>query len=280
MTTVELKKLLAAHGIRPIRDRGQHFLLDERVVDKMLDAAKIGEGSRVVEIGPGPGILTEKLLSAGAEVAAVELDQKLCSLLRDRFPQKNFHLMEGDALEVSNDDLAGRSSVRGAYAVVANIPYAITSALLQKFLLEEPKPAAMTIMIQREVADRILAKPGKMSSLAVLVQTLGEPRRVANVPASAFFPPPKVDSAVIHIVVREEESVRRALHAATPDRYFAIVRAAFADPRKQLKNTVRAFFPDERAFADALKKANISEKSRPQELSVAEWAALASPPEV
>lgn len=277
MTADELRGLLEPYGIRPIRDRGQHFLLDERVVGRMAEAAGIGPGSRVVEIGPGPGILTVELLARGADVVAVELDHKLSVMLRDRFGnQPRFRLLQGDALSFSNRDLAAAFGPGDAtWSVVANLPYAITSDVLRKFLLEEPYPAAITIMIQREVADRLLSAAGEMSAIAVMVQTLGDIGRVANVPAGAFFPPPKVDSAVIHIVRKDARVLRDFFGDVPPNRYFAIVRAAFAGKRKQLRNSLRSLGLPENGLSKAFLKARIAPETRPEDLSVEDWRRLA-----
>ena len=276
MTADELRSLLAPYGIRPIRDRGQHFLLDERIVGRMADAAGIGPGSRAVEVGPGPGILTTELLGRGADVVAVELDPKLVSLLKDRFGNEpRLRLLQGDALSFSNRDLAAAFGPGQAdWSVVANLPYAITSDALRKFLLEEPYPTSVTIMIQREVADRLLAPTGEMSAIAVMVRVFAEIGRVANVPAGAFFPPPKVDSAVIHIVRKDSRILADFFGSVAPDRFFSIVRAAFAGKRKQLKNSLRSLGLPENGLAEAFLKADIPPAARPEDLTVEEWRRL------
>lgn len=285
MTADELRSLLAPHGIRPVRDRGQHFLLDDRVVDRMIDAAAVTNGSRVLEIGPGPGILTARLLDAGADVVAVEIDSKLRTLLASRFgAHPKFRLLAGDARDFSNAMLvdAFSSGIVGPYSLVANLPYSITSETLRKFLLEDPAPAAIVVMIQREVADRILAKPGDMSALAVMVQAMGDVTRVTNVPAGAFFPPPKVDSAVIHIMRRPDAALLQIFGNGTPERFFAISQAAFAGKRKQLRNSLRSIVNDENTLNKAFLRSSIAPTRRPEELSIDEWSKLAAalPPKI
>lgn len=285
MTPTELHELLSSHDARPIKARGQHFLLDESVVQKMTDAAEVQVGDVVLEIGPGPGILTAELLKWGAEVTAVELDLKMGEILKTRFgEQKNFHLLSGDVLKKSNLSLrdAGSLSLRAVpgarrgnpaavepYKVVANLPYNITSKILQKFLLEDPKPQSLTIMIQKEVADRILAEPGDMSSLAVMVQTYGEPSRVVEVPPGAFYPPPQVKSTVIKIKVKSQKELETFFGQVRPERFFGLVQQAFAAPRKQLKTSLKSFSPEK-----ALDQAKISPMARPEELSVIDWLSL------
>jgi 16S rRNA (adenine1518-N6/adenine1519-N6)-dimethyltransferase len=280
MTPAELQALLAPHGIRALKSRSQHFLLDERVTEAMADAAGVGSGSRVLEIGPGPGVLTKALLDRGAEVVAVELDARFSALLRERFPSPAFTLVESDVLALPSRDLAARfPSARGAdapYALVSNLPYAITSATLQKFLFEEPLPATITLMIQKEVADRILAKPGDMSALAVMVRTLARVRRVRDVSAGAFLPPPKVASSVIHMELLSAGERAGFFGSVRPEAYFDLVRTAFAGKRKQVKNTLKGLAGGEERLEYALRQAKIQPTARPEELDVTDWIRLAT----
>ncbi|MFC1702875.1 16S rRNA (adenine(1518)-N(6)/adenine(1519)-N(6))-dimethyltransferase RsmA [Patescibacteria group bacterium] len=273
MKASELKALLEPYGISPLRARGQHFLLDEGVVAKMIAASGVGKGSRVLEIGPGPGILTSALLDAGADVVAVELDIKLQALCADRFGDA-LTLVRGDVMHHENSGLVARFSGPGSYRVVANIPYVITSPVLEKFLQGEARPESMTIMIQKEVADRILAKPGDMSSIAVLVQTLGSVHRVTNVAKGAFFPPPKVDSSVIHIVLKTEQERASHFGSVPQNFFFSVVRTAFGQKRKQLRNSLKGLFHDAEDLEKSFNKAKIRTSARPEELSVAQWSAL------
>ena len=276
MTVAELKTLLNEAKIEPWKGRGQNFLLDEKVIEKMIAAAGVASGSAVVEIGPGVGILTGRLLDRGARVAAVEIDPRLCAYLRGRFDKKDLQVLEGDALNFTNAVLAGAFGAASAgYRVVANIPYAITSAVIRKFLLEDPKPRSFTIMVQSEVADRVLARPGEMSSLAVLVQTLARASLVVRVPRASFFPAPRVDSAVIHIepFSRDELSARFG-PGWSAERLFRITKTAFGEPRKQIKNTLRQLGISEIKLNKAILSVGLSSGARPQELSVDDWARL------
>lgn len=263
---------------RPIHDRGQHFLVDHSAVHALADAAGIAPGDAVVEIGPGPGILTEELLSRGARVAAVELDERFLGSLRVQFAGQPLLLEHKDIRDVAAAELAALLGVAGdgTYKVAANIPYNLTSHIIEKFFREEPRPASLTLMIQREVADRLLAPAGEMSSLAVLVRTFGEPSRVRNVPRGAFNPPPKVDSAVIHIRVRSTAERQSFFGAVSPDRYFSIVKAGFSSPRKKLRNNLSSLFGGPEATDAALNKAGIAPNSRAEELMPENWLKLAS----
>lgn len=271
--------MLEPFGIRPIHGRGQNFLLDEGVVAAMVEAAGVGPSDAVVEIGPGPGILTVALLNRGAEVVAIEIDPKLCALLRHRFTGPAFHLLEGDALSFSNVELLGSFAGRdggGDYRVVANLPYAITSPVLEKFLFHEPKPSRLTLMVQREVADRILAGRGDMSSLAVMVQTLGRPKKVLDISRHAFFPSPKVDSSVIHIDLKSRAELDVFFGSLSREVYFAVARRAFVQKRKQLKNSLLEIAGSRQSLEFAFNEAKIDPMLRPEDLLPADWAALAS----
>lgn len=273
MKVAELKSLLEPFGVQPLRARGQHFLLDESVVIKMLDVSGVGEGDRVLEVGPGPGILTSALLDAGADVVGVELDIKLQALLEDRFGD-TLSLVKGDILHHKNSELTSRFSHAGPYRVVANLPYSITSPVLEKFLQGDTRPESMTVMIQKEVADRLLAKPGKMSSIAVFVQTLGTVRRVTNVAKGAFFPPPKVNSSVIHIALKTEQERASDFENVPQDFFFTVVRTAFAQKRKQIRNSLKGFFKDKDDLEKSFKQAEIQTSARPEQLSVEQWFGL------
>lgn len=277
MKVSELKTILERYGIRPLKSRGQHFLLDGSVVRKAVDAAGISEGDAVLEIGPGPGILTEALLDAGASVLAVELDPKLCRLLAERFEGRAVRILEGDIMKFSNTELCGHMKTARArgYRIVSNLPYNITSDIFRKFLLEEPKPSGITVMVQREVADRVTAVPGEMSALAVMVQTYSDVKRVVRVARGAFWPSPKVESAVIHMKIKDGLELDRFLGGVRPDRYFEIVRAAFAGKRKQIKNSLAGLAGDADRLKNALNVAKIPPDARPEELSLRQWTALA-----
>jgi len=276
MTAAELKALLESYGISPLRARGQHFLLDDAVVRRMCDAAAVGDGSNELEIGPGPGILTAELLRRGANVVAVELDLKLQRLQRDRFgATARFRLVSGDALDLPNSDIE-RFFGGKPYDVVANLPYNITSAAFEKFLLGEWGPRSLTVMVQREVADRVMASPSAMNRLALLVRAYGEPSYVAAVPAGAFFPPPKVDSAVLRVALAPHEEIERRFSAAGgAGKVLSLAAAAFASPRKQIASTLSHLFPSPAVFEDVCRAAGVGRSARPAELVLEKWITLA-----
>ena len=269
MNAQELRSLLEAHDIRPLKARGQHFLLDEAVIDLMVETAKVEAGDAVVEIGPGPGVLTDALVARGAKVVAVELDPGLASIVASRFDEAQVTLMRRDAREVSNAELLAAFDGATEYKVVANLPYAITSATVVRFLREAPPPTSVTLMVQREVADRIAAEPPRMSALAVTAQTFAKVRKVRNVPAGSFLPPPKVDSAVIHMIRRTDLPADiRPVEAA-----LRLAHLAFGAPRKQLRNSLRGA-TDQATLEKAFVEAKIDPATRPERMTADDWSRL------
>jgi 16S rRNA (adenine1518-N6/adenine1519-N6)-dimethyltransferase len=279
MTVPELKTLLAQHGIpQAIHDRGQHFLLSEAVVARVVESAAAEPEAVVLEVGPGPGILTGALLAAGREVVAVEIDPKMCALQRTRFGgDARFHLHDGDVRDVTNAALLSEAGMAGRpFVVAANIPYNLTSALITRFLSESPRPRRVTLLIQKEVGERITAQPGDLSAFAIFVQTLAEARVLMRVPAGQFYPPPQVDSCVVELVPRTPEEVLVRTGGVAPEAFFAFVRAGFAQPRKKLRNTLAGQFADLLAMERAFAQAGLSLDARPEEVAVEQWGKLAA----
>ncbi len=274
MDRSDILEILRGYGLRPVRGRGQNFLCDPKVVEAMTDAAGVGSEDRVLEIGPGPGILTEELISRGARVLAVELDPALARVVEERVVSDRFEVLRGDALDFSSAELAGRLEAgEGEYKVVANLPYSITSDALRKFITERPRPSSFTVMVQREVADRVVAGPPGMSLLAVVIQIYGQARKVMNVPAGAFFPKPKVNSAVLHVRLYDEMELAGRLGGVEPEKLIGLARECFSERRKQLKNTLARRFPKD-VLEQAFESSGISPTQRPERLSIADWVRL------
>ncbi len=267
-----VRQTLRSAGLRARHRLSQNFLADPEVLEAILGEAAIGSGSRVLEIGPGLGLLTGGLLESGAEVTAVELDRGLAAFLRDRFAAEleegHLRLIDGDAL-----DLDLTTVVPPPYEVVANLPYHITSPILHRLLGETPRPERLVLMVQREVAERIAAPPGGMSYLSVFVQYHARVRIAFDVPPEAFEPEPAVRSAVI--VVEPYPPNDRLADPATEDALWRLVQAAFRERRKMLHNVLARQLPVEPArVAAALAAAGIAPDRRPQTVAVGEWLAL------
>jgi 16S rRNA (adenine1518-N6/adenine1519-N6)-dimethyltransferase len=272
----------------PKRSLGQNFLTDETHLDRIVAAAELTPADIVLEIGPGLGVLTRRLAQQAGRVVAVELDDRLIDLLRKEFAaQPHVSIVHGDILELDpaqlvddrqqttdgrrSDNLKSKIENRKSYKVVANLPYYITSAVLRHVLEASVQPSLAIVMVQKEVAERICATPGDLSLLAVSVQFYAEPRIVDHVPAGAFNPRPKVDSAVLRLDIRPLPAVA----GIDPKNFFRIVRAGFSQKRKQLLNTLSAglHLPKSEAAA-ALNAAGIDPKRRAETLSLEEWGAL------
>jgi 16S rRNA (adenine1518-N6/adenine1519-N6)-dimethyltransferase len=267
----QVRETLRAAGLRARHALSQNFLADPDVLSAILTEAAPEPGDRVLEIGPGLGLLTGGLLDAGATVTAVELDTGLAAFLRDRFADPldddRLTLVEGDALD---QDLV--RLVEPPYAVVANLPYHITSPILHALLGEPPRPSRLVLMVQREVAERIAAPPGKMSYLSVFVQYHARVRVAFRVPPEAFEPEPAVESAVI---VVEPYDADDRLEADEEDELWRLVQAAFRERRKMIHNVLARQLPiDAGGVAAALATAGIDPDRRPQTLAVGEWLAL------
>lgn len=275
MRVQEIKELLARYDARPSKGLGQHFLIDERVLEHILAAAELRPEDTVLEIGPGLGVLTRALAERAGRIVAVELDAKMVTILRERLADfDNIQIVQGDILEHDPATLVAQEAQPQApeYKVVANLPYYITSAVLRHLLEASHKPRLIVVTVQFEVAQRILAGPGEMSLLAVSVQFYGRPELVTRVPAGAFWPPPQVDSAVLKIQVYEQPPVK----ADDVAWFFQVVRAGFSQRRKQLKNALAAGLHYGREeVAAALEAAGIDPRRRAETLRLEEWAAVA-----
>ena len=275
--TKSIPALLRAHDFRPRKDLSQNFLTDPNALERIVAAADLQPDDAVVEVGAGFGNLTRLLAERAGRVVAVELDGLLVEILREQLAalpersQRIVQVMHGNVLEMVDLEFPHRG-----FKVVGNLPYHVTSAVLRHFLEQEPRPRLMVVTVQREVAQRIVAKPGKMSLLAVSVQLHGEPSIVARIPAGAFYPPPKVDSAVVRIEVGDRPSV---LEAADLDdaAYFRVVRAGFGQKRKTLRNSLSAGLGMAPAAVErALASAAVDPRRRAETLSLEEWAEVTS----
>lgn len=266
-----VRAALRAAGLRAQHRFSQNFLADPDVLDAILAEADPRPGRRILEIGPGLGLLTGGLLASGCTVTAVELDRGLVAFLRERFERPiaagELRLIEGDALD---QDLV--RLVEPPYDVVANLPYHITSPILHALLGRSPRPDRLVLMVQREVAERIAAPPGKMSYLSVFVQYHAWVRIAFDVPPTAFEPEPAVASAVI---VAKPYDADDRLDPDAEDELWRLVQAAFRERRKMIHNVLSRQLPvDAGRVTSALAAARIDPDRRPQTLAVGEWLAL------
>lgn len=244
---------------------GQHFLNAAWVARDLVGAVAPREGEVVVEVGPGKGALTEKLLATGNVVVAIEKDEKLGEFLLEKFKTEiaagKLHLMIGDIRDGDTYDVLEERP----YVVAANIPYYITGEIIRDFLTAKHQPRAMALLIQKEVAERIVARDGKESILSLSVKAYGTPTIVAKVPAGCFNPPPSVDSAILLI----ENISREFFERISEDTFFTLIKAGFASKRKQLGGNLEKAF--EKKGLNALERAGVDAKIRAEDVLLEQW---------
>jgi 16S rRNA (adenine1518-N6/adenine1519-N6)-dimethyltransferase len=260
---------LRALGLRPSKRLSQSFLEDAGIAAAIVKAAKLDLAEDVLEVGPGLGVLTGRLGQAANRVVAVEIDPELASALRVEFEGTNITVHTQDVLRVDP-----ASFFEAPFVVVANLPYHITSPALRHLLAAGPPFASrLIVMVQAEVAARITAQPGDMSSLAVAIQAQAHVRIVRRVPAGAFFPKPKVDSAVLALEPLNDDE--RLIPRAEQAEFVKLVHAGFKQPRKKLVNSLsEGLGAPKQVATDLLAKAEIDPSLRPQDLNLADWARL------
>ena len=261
--------LLKRYHLRAHKGLGQNFLQDPQALEDIVSAAEIQQTDTVLEIGPGLGSLTRYLAVAAKQVVAVELDENLIPPLKAILaPYQNVSLIQGDILKFSPKDLISEDN----YLVVANIPYYITSAVIRHLLESRSKPRRIVLTIQKEVAQRICAQPGDLSLLALSVQVYGKPRITARVPADAFYPAPKVDSAVLVVDIYPTPQIKEELLHT----FFKLIKAGFGQKRKTLRNSLSSgLHVSTTAAAELLTRAHIDPQRRAETLSIEEWERLA-----
>ncbi len=267
---LKISALLRQYGLRPNKSLGQNFLVDDDALQRVVDAAEISAGEAGLEIGAGLGSLTRYLATAAGRVIAVEIDEKLIPPLREVLATfENVVIIQDDFLDLNPDQLLSNLQYPiSNFLVVANIPYYITSAIIQHLLEAQIQPQRIILTVQREVAERICAKPGKLSLLALSVQVYGEPRVVAKIPAGAFYPVPKVDSAVVRIDIFPEPKIPRPMIPT----FFDLAKAGFGQKRKTLRNSLSSgmAWPKEET-TQVLENAAIDPKRRAETLTLDEW---------
>jgi 16S rRNA (adenine1518-N6/adenine1519-N6)-dimethyltransferase len=270
MLPSKVKDLCQNYGIKPTRSKGQNFLVDDNIIKKIMDSANLQAIDQVLEIGPGLGVLTEKLLEQAKQVIAVELDKQVIVYLRTNFKKQlvseKMILVEQDALKVNFREVGLKDF---EFKIVANLPYSITSKFFRLFLEYGPKPTEIIVMIQKEVAKRIIAKKGEMNLLALSAQFFGEPEILFEVSRSCFWPEPEIDSAVIRIKLKQQ------LPEVDYKLMFRLARMGFASKRKQLHNNLAGGLKrSSEEIKEVLKQLGFREDIRAQDLAVKDWIGL------
>lgn len=264
----QLIKYLQTQGLYTKKKLGQNFLIDRDVLNKIIEAADLDSKDIAIEIGPGLGVLTQELILKAKKVVSVELDDKLASLLKENIRSDNLEIINSDVLKLNLNSVLSNYP---KYKVVANIPYYITSKIIKLFLTAEKKPESIIVLVQKEVAERICARPGDMSVLALSVQLYGDPNIIGIVDKTSFFPAPEVDSAILkidNIGYKKPEIDEKVL--------FRTIKIGFASRRKTLSNNFAAGFRlNKDKVNDIISSIGIDPGKRAEELSLDEWVKLA-----
>lgn len=273
-----IQSLFKKYGITPSKRLGQNFLIDNKILDKIIEASKLDKNDLVIEIGPGTGNLTKKLANSAGFVIAVEKDFQMVKILKDVLVKfKNVEIIEGDILKINLPNFFKKISANYRlqttdYRLIANIPYYLTSSIIRQFLEEKIKPKEMMLLVQKEVAERIAAQKGDTSFISILAQFYGKPKIIDFAPKESFWPIPKVDSAIIKI-----SNIKKPDGFKPEDikNFFRLVKMGFSSRRKTLANNLAAGLKIPRnKIIEILESADLPPKTRAQELTIEQWKKL------
>jgi len=270
------KQVVEKHGFKFSKSLGQNFLIDDNVIDRILAGARLSEGDKIIEVGPGIGTLTREMGKVADQVVAIEIDKTLIPILQETLSDlENVEVINQDILKVNVEELVKEKLSGGPVKLVANLPYYITTPIVMKFLEENIPVTDIVVMVQKEVADRMNAGPGTKDygALSVAVQYYCETEIVAKAPRHMFIPQPNVDSTVIGLHVRPE----RKYHVDNEEIFFKTVKASFGQRRKTLLNALGGLgFLTKDQIKEVLAEANIDEKRRGETLTIEEFATLSN----
>lgn len=277
-TPSKTKEVLQKHGFSFKKSLGQNFIIDSNILENIVAKAGVHSDSGVIEIGPGIGALTEQLAKKAKKVLAFEIDQRLLPILQDSLKDYPVQIIHQDILKADvQKEIDHYLSECNDLKIVANLPYYITTPILMKLLMDKLPVSSITVMIQKEVADRMAASPNTKAygSLSIAIQYYTEAKVVMTVPKTVFVPPPNVDSAILHLTLRDQPPV----DVADEELFFEVVKASFAQRRKTLNNNLLNHFKgrlDKELVQKAIIKAQIDPKRRGESLSMMEFAELAN----
>ncbi|TSC75903.1 MAG: hypothetical protein G01um101430_73 [Parcubacteria group bacterium Gr01-1014_30] len=268
-----VKNVFKKHRIQPLKRLGQHFLVDKFALFKVISASELKTQNVVLEIGPGTGLLTQELAKRSRKVIAVEKDPKMIDILSETLKGfRNIEVMWGDILKMQSAKLKAKNS-NVKFKIVGNLPFYLTAPVIRKFLEAKVQPELMVLVVQKEVAQRICSKPPKMNLLTVAVQFYADPKIVAYIPKTSFWPQPKVDSAILKITPRAD---KYEADKSFVNKFFRLVKAGFSHPRKQLVNNLsQGLKLNKEETVALLSQNNIKPEQRAETLSLENWRALA-----
>ena len=280
LSETEIKKILKEKDLKVLKSLGQNFLIDKKVLGEIIQTSELSKNDLVLEIGPGLGTLTNELIKKCGMVVAIEKDKKMADLIsKKNEPKATFasvvfgsflKIINGDILKINLNEIIHKYSENKKYKLVSNIPYYITSPVIKLFLENSIQPELIVLLVQKEVAERICAKPGKLSVLALSVQIYGKPEIINYVDKASFYPKPKVDSAILKI-----KNIKKEFSDEYYKKLFKIIKIGFSSKRKKLINNLSAgLHVDKRESESILQKAEINLNTRAQELSLEEWKKL------
>lgn len=274
-TPAKAKQIFEKYKFRPIRRLGQNFLIDKNIIEKIINAANLCAEDYVLEIGPGLGAVTDRLSKKVKKVLAVEVDKKLHNILSEEFTWPNVELLSANILKVPNKEICLRLG-SGQYNIVSNLPYHITSPILEKFLTELPKPDFMILMMQKEVGERIAAEPPHMNLLALAVKFYAEATRLFTVSKNSFWPVPRVDSVVMNIVPKSTDEVNQLIEKQKIHFFWTLVKMGFRSKRKYLISNLEhhAAIPKNKLI-QAFHELGWGKQVRAENLSLEDWLKLA-----
>lgn len=259
----ELKEIFKEHDFYPKKSLGQNFLIDKNIINKIVKTASLSRKDNVIEVGAGVGTLANYLSQYSDQILAVEKDECLVGIMKDV-------LKDRENIKIVNEDILSFEVPFQEYKVVGNVPYYITSAIIRKFLEEKFPPSLMVLTVQKEVAERMMAKPPRMNLLSVSVQFYATPEIISKVSKNSFFPSPRVDSSIVKITPKEEPP-----SVDLRKRFFAVLRAGFSNPRKQLMNNLSSSLGiNKEEVRSLLEEQGISPSKRAENLSVDDWTKL------
>ena len=277
----QIKKLFQENDLKVLKSLGQNFLIDEKILGKIIQASELDKNDTILEIGPGLGTLTNELIKKCGTVVAIEKDKKIARLIKEKpkatfanvaFGFSSLKIINDDILKINLNELIKKYSKNKKYKLISNIPYYITSPVIKLFLENSIQPELIVLLVQKEVAERICAEPGKLSILALSVQIYGEPEIVSYVDKSSFYPEPKVNSAILKI-----KNIKKEFSEEYYKKLFKIIKIGFSSKRKKLINNLSAGLQISKEESESiLQKAKINSNARAQELSLEEWEELAN----